>query len=231
MRGRSNGQFQVVQRIPADVFAARLAVGDVDGDGARDVAWVEGAGGTSIVVRLRDRYLRFEPAASTTMTVDPGPSWLLLADVNVDGRADLIYGYADRTTAEVRLSRNEGGFADPIVSDLGMAFFETPTLIDVDVDLAPDLVALQAVGPYDPVFPIGGAPAIAAGNADGSFRPAHVILPSDVVPNLGDMVTGGLLATNFDADPSIDLVIAYSEGTRGQGPLLFNVGHCLEPRR
>jgi hypothetical protein len=45
------------------------------------------------------------------------------------------------------------------------------------------------------------------------------------------MVTGGLLATNFDADPSIDLVIAYSEGTRGQGPLLFNVGHCLEPRR
>jgi hypothetical protein len=231
MRGRDNGQFEVVQRITADTKAERLAAGDVNADGAPDLAWIEGPEGRSIVVRLRDEYLRYGFSASATLAVDAKPSWLVIGDVNVDGRGDLIYGFPDRTTVEVRLSQADGGFSDPIVSDVGMTFFETPVLVDADVDRAPDLVGLEALGPWDPLMPRGGQPGIATGKADGTFRTAEFILPSDSVPTLAGMSTGALLPANLDDDPSLDLVVAYFQGTHGVGPLLYNVGHCLEPTR
>ena len=171
------------------------------------------------------------PAASATVTVDSHPSWLVLGDTNVDGRDDLLYGFTDRTTVEVRLSQPDGTFADPLISDVGMTFFETPLLVDADVDLAPDIVGLQSIGPYDPLLPRGGQPGIVAGNGDGTFRSVKFVLPGDSVPTLRGMATGALLPVNLDDDPSLDLVVAYFQGTRGVGPLLHNVGHCLDVKR
>lgn len=230
MRGKANGQFEVVQRIAADTKAERVAAGDVNGDDAPDLAWVEGPEGRSIVVRLRDEFLRYGFVATATVATDARPSWLIVSDVDGDGRGDLVYGFPDRTTVEVRRSLPDGTFSDSIVSDIGVTFFETPAAIDADVDLALDLVGLEAIGPYDPMVPRGGPPAIALGNADGTFRTAEIIMPGDSVPTLQGFSSGALLADNFDDDPSLDLIVAYFSGTRGTGPLLKNVGHCLAPK-
>ena len=230
MRGRQDGQFEVVQRIDVDTAAELLATGDVNADGAPDIAFVQGADGRTVIVRLRDDRMRFGLAASATIALDAHPAWLVIADVDGDRRGDIVAGRFEDGEIEVHLSGSDGTFTAPVVSNVGRAFFRAPELVDADVDGLRDLVGLQSIGVNDPNLPAGGGPAIALGTGGGRFGAATAITPGSADPSIVAMPTGALLATNLDDDPSVDLVVAHARGTHGAAPILFNVGHCLDVR-
>jgi hypothetical protein len=230
MRGRPNGQFEVVQRIPIEGDAAHLGVGDFNADQLPDIAWVQGVELREIVVRLRDEFLRYGFAPNATIPLDASASWIVVADLNGDGRSDIVNGVANSTFVQARVAQSDGTFAAAVRSNIEMEFLRAPELHDANVDHALDLVGLKSAGSFDPFVPVGGPPMIAAGGRGTRFGAARVVDPGELEPGLRSFATTALLASNFDDDPALDIIVAYWRGKeRTSGITVYNVGHCLEP--
>jgi hypothetical protein len=229
MRGKTDGQFEVVQRIPVDTDAQHLVVGDFNGDGAPDIAWVQGADLRDLVVRLRDEHLRFGFAANATIRLDAQAAWLVAGDLDLDGRADLVNGFAAGTNVEARFAEIDGTFSAAVRSNIGRQFFTRPDLVDANPDHALDLDGHHNAGTIDPFVPNGGPPMVVAGGSGGRFGPAAIVDPGGLVPALRPYDTTAILPVNVDDDPSIDVVVAYYRGKeRTSGITLYNIGMCAE---
>jgi hypothetical protein len=230
MRGKQDNQFEVVQRIPVDTDAQQLVVGDFNADHFPDIAWVEGADLRDLVMRLRDEHLRFGFAPNATVRLDAPAAWLAASDLDGDGRSDLVDGVAGTTSIDARFAQSDGTFSAPVRSNVGQQFFPTPDLVDANADLAPDVVGLQSRGSVDPFIPVAGPPMLVAGGRGGHFGEAAIVDPADLVPALRPYSTTAILPVNVDADPSIDVVVAYYRGKeRTSGITLYNIGYCAEP--
>jgi hypothetical protein len=85
----SPGSFAVVQTAIVGVYPWRFAVGDIDGDGAVDVAVVDAAGSRGIWVLLQDHASRGRLLAAREVASGVGADDVALADLNGDGAPDL----------------------------------------------------------------------------------------------------------------------------------------------
>jgi CHRD domain-containing protein/VCBS repeat protein len=155
-----------------------IGIGDVDGDGVPDVVWIETATGQVAI------WLMLSPAAvsrvSFPLGVGAGTGWSLaaVADVNGDGRADLVWRNGITGQLLVWYMAGDGSIGD--VHDYGAVplSYELRGAGDVDGDGIADLVWFQpsdgqvaiwrmAVnGSFTPSFPAGVGP--------GSWRPYRI---------------------------------------------------------
>jgi hypothetical protein len=85
----SPGSFAVAQTAIVGVYPWRFAVGDIDGDGAVDVAVVDAAGSRGIWVLLQDHASRGRLLAAREVASGVGADDVALADLNGDGAPDL----------------------------------------------------------------------------------------------------------------------------------------------
>jgi hypothetical protein len=172
--------------LPLHNQAFALAVGDVNGDGIKDVA-VAQDGGFTLFMGTRGGGL----APGRVVPVDGLLPWdgLVMPDLNGDGRADLVtIGHPELW---VGISRPDGTF-DGSTKELLLPDMFTTGLVTADFnrDGRPDLVVTGTNTPSTVVL---------LENGDGTFNE----VPSSRVPLPGG---GSLAVGDFNRDGKLDLV-------------------------
>ncbi len=137
--GNGNGTLQ-----PAVLFSAGpyIAVADVNSDGKPDLigAWSKYPSYSGMVnVLLGNGDGTFKPAV-TYPSGDTFPRSLAVADVNGDGRPDLIVG---QSAIGVLIGNGDGTFQPPITFDSGGVWNSSIAVGDLNKDGTPDLVVVN----------------------------------------------------------------------------------------
>ena len=191
-----------------------LAVGDFDGNGRADVAVSLQSGDLSVLLRDGSGGYAHAPGSPRAIgSSDAGP--LKVADVDRDGRADLValQARASGATVAVLLGDGHGGFGPPSTipvagypGGLGLADLDGDSDLDLALPLetpaGPRLVVRLGAGDGTFGAPLGGVPldgqypsAIALADFDDDGRRdaavAHVFAPGGVVTVLRGDGAGG----------------------------------------
>jgi hypothetical protein len=153
-----------------------VAVADVNGDGIPDLIVANGNDNTVRVLLGNGdgtyHYLNNDPTQGT-FTVGTHPDAVAVADLNGDGKLDLIVAnYGDLNTpvpgsVSVLLGNGDGTFQPAQTFPVGFGATSV-AVADVDGDGIPDLVVANFGNPntHDP-----GSVSVLLGNGNGTFRP------------------------------------------------------------
>lgn len=186
--------------LPAGLGASGLAVGDVDGDGACDLV-VSHHDDFELLVFLSagDGSFSLAPVSprSSPPVGTPHSHNLVLADVNRDGRLDVVQAQSERNVVLVLLGNGAGGFAAAPGSPFAAGQHPyTVVVADLDGDGVPDFASPNAVG---------GDLTVGLGHGSGAFSAA----PGEP-PRLGARPLG-LAAGDVNADGHADLVVNFDD--------------------
>ena len=211
--GQVGGGFAAVNSYPigANSGPVAIAVADVNGDGRPDLITANISSNTAGVL-LGQVGGGFAAVNSYPTGANSGPTAIALADVNVDGRLDIITANYGNNTAGVLLGQAGGGFAAITSYPTG----DAPTGIavaDVNSDGRPDLVTVnigfntvavrlgQASGGFATVssYPTGSSPrgiVVADVNGDGRLDLGTANASSNFVGVLLGQAGGGFTAVS-----------------------------------
>ncbi len=143
-----------------------VATGDFNGDGKPDLA-VSGQDSGNVSVLLGDGSGGFSAAPGSPFPVSGQPFALAVADVNADGKADIVTVDYSPSGVSVLLGTGTGAFAkagnSPFAQGIDLAGL---AIGDVNGDGKPDLVATSPYADEISVF-------LGDGAADPSFTPAR----------------------------------------------------------
>ncbi len=187
-------RFQAAALATGAASGGALALGDFDGDDKPDLAWVKGGEAPRLEVR---RGAGGEPVAGLEA---PGITGLLAADLDNDGRTDLIgYGGSGRRRAAFWRGRGDGGFDDATQeTGLAKAGGEAAAVLDFDIEGDLDL-ALGGGGTGVELFRNAlQGPLEAVGDRS---------LPRLPLAGIRDIA-----ASDLDRDGDLDLLVAHAKG-------------------
>jgi hypothetical protein len=218
--GKGDGSFQPGQRSAAGVGTKAVAVGDFNGDGILDIAAAnQGAdfsyAGSSLSVLLGNGDGSFQPPVD--YQIGAGPTAVAVADLNGDGKADLVatnYGFIGSDPGvHVLLGNGDGSFAAP-VTYVVPGGPESVAVGDLNGDGVCDLVVGSAQGS-------NGGLSVLLGRGDGSFT-------APVTYDVGSF-PGAVALADVNGDGATDLITANFGGSNvsvvlGKGDGSFRVG-------
>lgn len=203
----SGGEVQDIPAVAPDYFARQL-LGDLDGDGrVEPVTLTDNADNTAIRVSAD---LSGGETLETELPGEPQPRAYALADIDRDGRADLLsIDYADETreTVEVATWAFDGStFAAPVVrAPIGGIANLSTALGDVDGDGDPDLITL-VMDATDPDLESTGTLSVRLGDGESGFAEP---VEHRVFRGSRDVI---VRAADVDADGSDEILIGEFEG-------------------
>jgi len=206
-----NGTLQAARTFSAGLRPDAITIADVNGDGKPDLIvgnygnYNYASPGTpgSVSVLLGNGNGTFQ-AQKTAAVGFEYPTSVLVADVNGDGKPDLIVGSVYQNSVYDPVSMTTSFFRTGQVTVLlgnGNGTFFGP---DTIVKGLPYLVTTAAVGDFngdgktDLAINLGGAVRILLGNGNGTFQAAHTI---------NGLSYGDLSAADVNGDGALDLVI------------------------
>jgi hypothetical protein len=225
-----------------------VAVADVNGDGKPDLLLVfafcngcqDGSGQVGVMLGNGDGTFQSQ------VLYDSGgnyPLSIVVADVNGDGKADLVVGNSCSVESQgycsgpgsvsVLVGKGDGTFQAAVsYSSPGLSFFSV-AVADVNGDGKPDLLAGSCVSTNGdgPVYCGGsadGSVAALIGNGDGTFQPP-------VLFDAGGFWPISIAAADLNGSGKPDVVVASWRGDRESGydgsvgVLLNNTPFCTTP--
>jgi hypothetical protein len=205
--GRGGGQFSLPKTAPIPTSAVAAASGDWNGDGLVDAALIlSNPAGLSILLGDANEVLRTGPHDST----GPVPSAIVSADLDRDGRADLLL--ADWSEPALRWYRGNGlGAFDPAVLIPVSRGVDGVAVGDFNGDGLLDAAASASDNPLDANETKGIL--ILLGRGDGTFLPPTTWAPLTIAhhPTVGD----------FDGDGHQD--VAYFGRSWMSGGILWTL--------
>ncbi|HEV2379464.1 MAG TPA: alkaline phosphatase family protein [Terriglobia bacterium] len=170
-----------------------LAVGDFNGDGKLDVAVANGNDSSTISILLGNGDGTFTSAPNSPLSVDAAePVWVGVADLNGDGKLDLLVASDKDNTLSVFLGNGDGTF-DPtsVLPNAGQG----PVAVavgDFNGDGKLDLAQANH---------IDNTVGILKGNGDGTFTALTTRAATGKGPQ-------GIVAADFNGDGKLDLAVA-----------------------
>lgn len=195
-----------------------VAAADMNNDGKGDVI-VPNPSTSTISVMLGKGDGTFQPAIMTNFPPGQSPSFVVIADFNVDGKPDLVALGQFSGTGIVLLGRGDGTFQLPINVPVD---FQSAGIAagDLNGDGKPDLAVTSNNFP-------GGTVSVSLGNGDGTFG-ARQIFPVGASPAsvaLGDLNVDGKLdvAVANTGSNSVSILLG-----RGDGALLPAINTFLD---
>jgi hypothetical protein len=190
--------------LTGDTSSLTLTSGDFNGDGYADIAVANNASHT-VGVFLNDKHGSLLAPANQALT--GAPAEVLTADVNGDGKLDLLALQAACGCVAVMLGNGDGTFTpDTVASDACIASFASHVAVgDLNNDGKPDLVIT-----IDD-FTNGHGIQVALGNGDGTFAAASAVFPTTLQSNFffAPSPTYVKLA-DLDGDGNLDAVYSNS---------------------
>lgn len=199
--GNGDGTFQpVVTYDSGGKFANAVAVGDLNGDGKPDLV-VGNANSLGFAVLWGNGNGTFQPAVIYFPLIDFAPSSIALADVNGDGKLDLLLGgsssncYVNSYQAAVLvlLGNGDGTFKYPKDYCTGGESANQIAVADVNGDGKLDVAVANGWNESNGKGVVG----VLLGNGDGTFKTAV-----DLYPNLGSMAVA-LADLTGDGQPEL----------------------------
>jgi len=221
--GNGDGTFQtavVYGSGGTDVWGVTVA--DVNKDGKPDILTANFSGTIGVLLGNGDG--TFQPAVGYNSARQyPEPQWVVVSDVNNDGKLDLLAANGDGTLG-VLLGNGDGTFQAANTYDGGAVRNYSVAVTDVNRDGKPDALLANAGGGYG----WDGSVGVLLGNGDGTFQ---AVLDYDS----GGFPARSLAVADLNADGRPDVVAAnycsyFYEGTgdcktNGSiGVLLNNLG-------
>ena len=152
--GNGDGTFGAENRFDIGAAPYQIAVGDLDGDGTLDLAVTnQNPAGMGITVALgvgdgtflAPNVTPYLTTLQTLITLSPYPSYLSLADLDGDGKLDLVYTNARFGTVGVMYNAGGGAFYDPVEYPVTGDSYGL-VLADVNGDGAVDVVTVGTAG-------------------------------------------------------------------------------------
>jgi len=219
--GKGDGRFQPVMAYTSTgLQTLSVAVADVNGDGKPDLivanryACARLCAHGSVVIRLGNGDGTFQSAVAYDS--GGGGAWsVAVADVNADGKPDLLVANEDNTTAAVLLGQGDGTFQPALTYGLGGGGTLSLAVADVNGDGKPDLLVATCASSGC----ARGAVAVLVGNGDGTFQ-ALVSYDSGgsqpIAPAAADVNGDGepdLIVANYYPSNSIGVLLGNGDGT------------------
>jgi uncharacterized protein (TIGR03437 family) len=234
--GTGSGTFQGANFFTTGTGAIMVAAGDLNGDGKPDLAVAnegnltsDGTDSGSVSILLNSGGGAFKPATNITAGVQP--AFVVLQDVNADGKLDLIVlnmglptGFSAAPSPggiSVMLGNGNGTFQ----TQANFAAGTNPTALavgDLNGDGKPDLAVAttQSNG--------GSVVAVLLGNGDGTFQtptywPGQFGMTDIVISDLNLDGKPDLVMTSCCGDTQMSYLLGNGDGTF-QPQVLFNGG-------
>jgi hypothetical protein len=232
--GQGDGTFQPPQTYASGGYATQaVTIADVNGDGIRDLLVADQCLGAidcsnsdangSVDVLLGNADGTFQAA----QTYDSGGRFansIAVADVNSDGKLDLVVGNQCLSSADcssgavtVLLGKSDGTFQGAQAFSSGGYSASSVLVADVNGDGIPDVLVADSC--LDGTCGNNGQVAVLFGNGDGTFQAA-------VLYDSGSTTAHSLLLADLNGDGKLDVVVANSDSV---GLLLGNGDGTFQP--